>query len=957
MNLDQARLALLIAPTTPLWTGTVGSYAAATFELTVVTVSGAFPTDISNLLLARAGVDLARVRSRDTLVLTLAENPVEFTAGDTLALYAARLPWPRYQRIVSGVVYKDFDIAFPTPWQAELPPTPVLKARISPNDWQEAIYCQTGDTISLDASASFANLDDGDPLSFAWAPGAGGAITGGGATVTCKYTTAGFRYLTVTVTDAHSTAVTRYLPVWVGDANIVAGITRCSGRWDTRSGWTVDLEMTGATTLLQYGPAAVVDIETAEVIFFGFIVPNSRSTTFETTTTTLTLQSALAFSRYLHAYPFLVTEVTGVAEPDNWAELYEPTLARALWFLLYWHSTLPEVANCDLSLAPARSIAGQEFTLGTLPQQMDAILKSAFWQARGNRAGGFSVRTDPLFLSAALWAGLVGLDLTAAANLRDRLDVTFAEPTVNQARLGGVFQDTGGTFAPALVQAPAAPGPWGSPQEVNNLAPVSAAELRAWAGRYIAVENTADDYQVTPGLPVDPATYLVADLPGSVRVAVEKTNLDFDPTGLRWQARLSGRTYGRSVSAVDLPQPPAIVYPPPELPPFLPPIWDPIPDDPLWPRVVWAATINYGVYRTDDFTSPDDGVLQPTWMPDNVGLPDMSLSRYKLEKFGADPADVLKHCCIVVDTDATPDSYTLYARTNAGTWAAVRTEAQIESDVSASGAVRLWDAVYDAEGGSLWLVASRNNVAFNPEFYIGYSGDNGATWDYLTYTPAGVSTARNARIYVRGSEIALAAGINSSEFIVYSANTGGAWDREQIANSLWTQPSPVLTLGGKLYVSGSSPNDNNVNDLLDVDKATLALTVLQDTYNIGPQNADALWEDPADALHGRILKRHGAGDSKLWITLDGWTTLEDNTPAVYTPDMLRLFCPHPDAPEVIFLGQNAPGGSYPHTLYIQDDEDGIPLERSGDYPDTFPYTGSIPETCGGLCAGGLAVVL
>jgi hypothetical protein len=580
MNLDHARLALLRSPSTALWTGTVSAYTPATYALTVITATGAFPTDIANLLLVREGLELTRVRARDASTLTLAETPVEFTAGDSVALYNARLPWPRYQRIAEGVVYKDFDVAFPATWQAALPPTPVLRARVGTNDWQEAIYCQTGDTLSLDASASLANLDDGAPLEFTWDAGAGGTLTGSGATVTAEYSTDGFRYLTVTVTDAHGSAVTRYLPVWVGNTLTVEHVTRCTGRWDTRNGWTVDLEIAATATILQYGPAAVVDIETQEVIFFGFIIPNAQTVTFERTTTTLTLQSALTFSRYLHAYPFLVTEVTGVTVPDNWAELYAPTLARALWFLLYWHSTLPEVVNIDLGSAPARSIAGQEFTLGSLPQQMDAILKSAFWQARGNRAGGFTVAPNPLYLDAATWAALPACNLSAGTALRDRITRTYAEPVVNQVRLGGVFQDAGGTFEPALAQAPTAPGPWGSPAEVNNLAPVSATELATWAGRYIAIANTADEYSIQPGLPVDPAAYRVADLPDSVRIAIERVELDVDPAGLYWRAGLSGRSYGRSVAAVALPIPPAVQPPTPVPPPALPPVWPAIPPEP-----------------------------------------------------------------------------------------------------------------------------------------------------------------------------------------------------------------------------------------------------------------------------------------------------------------------------------------------------------------------------------------
>lgn len=939
MNLDQSRLLLLAAPTTALWTGTVVSWNSVTFELTVTTVSGTYPTDISNLLLVQNGVNISRIKSRDGNVLTLAETPVQFLATYTLAIYDARLPWPRYQRIDEGTVYKDFDIAFPTPWQEEMPPTAILKARLSGNDWGEAIYCATGNTIYLDASGSYGNLDDAAPLTYAWTPGTGGTITGSGATVTCAYTTNGFRYLKLVVTDAHGTTISRYLPVWVGTSLSVATVNGVRARWDVRQGWTVDLEMQSATTLLQYGQALLVDLETKNVLFFGFVVPNSRVTTFETTTQTLTLQSALAFSRYVHAYPFLVTAVTGVEEPSDWSEMYDPTLARALWFLLYWHSTLPEVVNCDASTAPVREIAGQEFTLGSIPQQVDAVLKSAFWQARGALAGGFVVYADPLFFDSTDWAALSAVDLSDGADLRESINCEYAVPQYSQARLGGIYRAAGGTFEPALVQSPAYPGPWGSPTEVNGLAPDDTTELVWWAIRYIAVENTADGYTVAPGFAVDPALYRVADLPDSIRIAIEQADLNFDPRALRWVQSLGGRAYGHNIgSAVGVPLPPPVEYPDPDLPPFQPPIWDPLPDpESGWPPEVWVGTLFLGVYHSEDFTNPDE-VGQPTWETDNDGLPDMTLSRYTLMRFGGDPDDQREQMCIVMDTGVTPTRRTIYTRSLAGTWAAALTEADAKT-LAGSGATQyLLDCVYDAEGGILWAMTAGLYVG---PFHLFKSTNNGASWSYVSTTTT--TYCYNATMFVRGSEIAIGAGFRPGgvQRIRYSSDGGASFTyaATDLGTSRW-QASPYLLASGKLYING---NGVTGPDLIDVDKGTLAYTVILDAYNLGPTNPDALWEDPTDSLHGRILK-----NSQLWVTTDGWATLEDTSPAVFTPDLARLFVPVAYDDDVIFLAQRSPTETYPHLLYIMDGESGTLLPRSGDNPTTSPYTDSIPRTCGGL---------
>jgi len=742
MNINQSRLALITSPNIPKWTGEVTGYDNSTYELTTSTVSGSLPPDISNLLLVREGMELVRIRDAAGATLSLAENPVQFANGDQLAIYDIRLPWPRYQRINDNIVYKDFDIAFPTPWQRQLPPTPIIKARIGTNDWLEAIHCQAGDIIDLDASDSFGNLDDADPLVFSWDAGAGGSIAGSGSTVTATYTTEGFRYLKLIVSDAHGTTANRYLPIWIGDANILTSVTQCSSRWSKQNGWSTSLGIESATNLTQYTPAAIIDIETSEVIFFGFIVPNSRTETFENITTSLALQSPLAFSKYLHSYPFLVTEIAGTETPAEWAELYEPTLSRVLWFLLYWHSTLPEVANCNIENAPVRSIAGQEFTLGSLPQQVDAVLKSAFWCARGHRTGGFSVLQDPLYLDESSWGALPGVDLSDTLNLREQIDLTYAEPTINQVRFGGVFQDTGGTFEPALAQAPATPGPWGSPSEVNNLAPANSSELEMWTSRHIAIANTANEYSVKPGFAIDPAAYRVADLPDSIRISIESASLTFNPQQLFWQITLRGKSYGRDVGAVAVPIPPETEYPSPPPPSYEPPIWDSIPDDsPIY--YVYAASTK-GLFRADDF--PFLTSEQPIWTKVGGDLYITACS------FNPDnPQDLQLAIAENTPEDQTTASCYLRRPSISDAWHEIMTmsEALTLTGLSPSGNEKFRYASYDPLTNKIYVTWEGDITALK---FLFISSDFGETWSLTntgaTYRIGYVSTDTAGNIFL-----------------------------------------------------------------------------------------------------------------------------------------------------------------------------------------------------------------
>lgn len=973
MNLDQARLQLLSAPTTPLWTGTVASYNAETFCVIVSTVSGSYPTDIENLLIVHRGVYIARIKSRDGDDLYLAETPTQFIATFPVAIYDARLPWPRYQYIDEGVVYKDRDIAFPTPWQREMPPTAILKARLSGNDWGEAVYCAIGDTIYLDASDSYANLDDGAPLTYAWTPGTDGTITGSGATVTCAYTTNGFRYLKLVVTDAHGTTLSRYLPVWVGDSYAVSTIDSARVRWSVSGGWTGDLEMQSATTLLQYGPALLVDLETKNALFFGFVVPQSRATTFETTTQSLTLQSALAFSKYVHAYPFLVTAVTGAAEPSEWAEMYDPTLARALWYLIYWHSTLPEVVNCDISAAPVREIAGQEFTLGSVPQQVDAVLKSAFWQARGSRAGGFVVNVDPLYLDSADFLLLSGVDLTDPSDVRGALQLEYGVPQYSQARLGGVYRAAGGTFEPALVQSPSVPCPWGAPTEVNGLAPEGYAEMAQWAIRFMTVENNSDTYSLEPGAAVDPAATTVADLPDAdnTRISIEQAEFGSDAQALRWTHGITGRSFGNAIgSAVSVPLPPDIVYPPPVLPPILPPIWPPLPEYvPDWPLEVYVATQYGGIYYTDDFSGPDS-ITQPTWTDISAGLPVHTDSKIYTSRFFVDSLtpSTYQYAHIVQGT-----TNAIYRRVSGGSWAlSITLEDVLDlfGLTSPSGWATMKMSV-NRTTGVLFIACTDGNVGIASR--IATSSDYGANWSAIGSTGFNGFYGLRYPYITIGDVHIMSAPFGSSSAIIRSTDGGANWviySQESqnvdvllgVSNALTTRPYVKYPGSTGVHIADASVMTPAIVPVSDVP------TDLQ-LYgsSVVPYGFGGMWCSPNNPSWQWVLRRKLAADEEmqLYETTDAWTSAVLIGEVVADTD--HKFASLTKVVEAedykyIMLGYRTPTASapvQPHSVFAWDpdgDEYNDPVGKSGDSPGTSPYTDSIPYDAGGVIDEGIKYV-
>ena len=146
MDLNASRIGLLVPSPTPIWTGTADGAQTSGFVLTVTTSTGTLAASMAGMVLVWEGTDLVRIKSISGSDISLAENPVEFAASDSLAIYELRLPFPRYQRLDSGTVYKDYDVAFPAAYQDTQPPSVVIEPA--------AVWAQNGDTVTLDALKS-----------------------------------------------------------------------------------------------------------------------------------------------------------------------------------------------------------------------------------------------------------------------------------------------------------------------------------------------------------------------------------------------------------------------------------------------------------------------------------------------------------------------------------------------------------------------------------------------------------------------------------------------------------------------------------------------------------------------------------------------------------------------------------------------------------------------------------
>ena len=114
MNPLESRIGVYLAPDDSLWFGAVLSYNSTTFVLTVSTTAGSLSNIQPGHAVVRFSTDQwARVKSVNpgAGTISLAENPIEFLATNSVVVYNVFLPFPRYQRVTpGGVIYKDYDI-------------------------------------------------------------------------------------------------------------------------------------------------------------------------------------------------------------------------------------------------------------------------------------------------------------------------------------------------------------------------------------------------------------------------------------------------------------------------------------------------------------------------------------------------------------------------------------------------------------------------------------------------------------------------------------------------------------------------------------------------------------------------------------------------------------------------------------------------------------------------------
>jgi len=704
MNLAPSRVGVLFSPSTPIWTGTISAYVGAdTFRLTVATVTGSLADLSAGLAVYTSDGRLVRIKSVNagSNYIYVAENSLStvagggFVLGTTLSVYNLRLPFPKYQRVMTNVatvtgdaysLITDLKLFSETTldstywwdvyansgnWHLQIyndstrdPETLVARSTVIPSTgsgWRYSIkekndsglsggvtltfsgasptaddgtitvaayqvrkdyditwaslgandaarnnaeqgpiaivYPETAkldlnEVATFDASGSFAtyygadhrapNPDDPATIpagGYEWVLGTGGVFDSGEDTsvITCHFTTAGFRYISLTVTDDNSVSQVRYIPVWVGmtpETNFLSG----SMSFEIGTSYRARLTMYMPTEPFRYALVLLVDLDNDAPLFLGWIWPHEAEYDFEKRIASFEVWPTLAFLQNVSARPFELYGQKGDAQSWDYFDML--SVPRIAYFLLRWHSTALELCNFKFNVVtasvPTAAAADtplqyiRDVTAGSIGEQLSVMAASPFLALYGHALGDIEAVLDPIYAADITTPyDTQTLDLTLP-NVAVKVRHTLTTPTVNEARLGGWYYD-GSNYYPIVVQSPTRPGNWGKPKDDQNFVVSTVSELVTRAGRYIGAENYGDIYGFRCLSHIDLKTYKLVDYPADLftsatRMIIRKLDLTFDVSKSLWVETLEAKTFGLTELAGQEQETGMDPSPPPESP-------------------------------------------------------------------------------------------------------------------------------------------------------------------------------------------------------------------------------------------------------------------------------------------------------------------------------------------------------------------------------------------------------
>ncbi len=397
-----------------------------------------------------------------------------------------------------GTLLMDVDTAYSNQHSA-FNPVPVLGSH--------AVAWLDESTVDVEFDASESWVIGSSISGYAWtAPGASASSGMSTATPTITYDTPGCYsvYCTVTAANAKTTTSVRHVFVYDRADNppaTVFQLSQCIGDHDT-GGWMFDMTMEAEASLSEIRDRALVvlfaedwygipptqtkqsigPLENREnIVCVGRIMGESIRWDRETGQVHFTVQGPHYWLNKIQAFPIDLS-FAGIA--DVWSEMPYLTVDRALFHILYWHSTAIETmdfypTNDTLYTVDAKSIATKIWG------QLNDIAVSKLMAFPGvDRLGRLFIEIDPNMAADDARDFPVVMDLTSDDWQES---VEFQRDIVKDCSLISLNAEQTDAGGNALTRYSYSPGrvpfPYGEPEMPNKMLCSSQADSNHKAGR------------------------------------------------------------------------------------------------------------------------------------------------------------------------------------------------------------------------------------------------------------------------------------------------------------------------------------------------------------------------------------------------------------------------------------------------------------------------------------------
>lgn len=575
--------------------------------------------------------------------------------------------WAKHATISDSTLSMDVDVTYSDQHTA-FNPVPIMGAH--------AVVWLDEATVDVNFDASDSWVFDSTILGYSWsAPGSSASSDMSTSTPTITYNAAGIYrvYCTVTAANGKTTTGVRHVFVYDRDENgpsTVFQLAQCVGDYDT-GGWMFDLEMQAEASLSEIHDRALVvlfaedwygstkqsigPIENREnIVCVGRVMGESIRWDREAGRVHFTVQGAHHWLGKIKAFPVEMYFATDT--PDSWSVMPSMTVDRALWHILYWHSTVIE--TMDYYPTEDTRLLNEGKTLASnLWGQLQDIAISRLLASNGvNRLGQLFTQIDPQMIPEAdrTWPNVMTLTSDDWQEGIDLQRVTVND--VSLITLSSQLCDSSGAVSALYSLSPGhVPRKYGEPEQADRLLAASQSDSNTLAGLLLGWRT--NQY---PEIPVNMAMnnrmldlwphqfcaleITTADTPREIgfdgNLIPRRVSLFFDGDSGWSHSEISfeAETYEQPSTDGDVPDVEDMSVPPfpgvsfPDLPPLDPIFPGDTSSTPSGPPVVVMTAAGKGVLYTSNFNSD-----VPQWKFWNTGI----LSNDKLAIANDGPRDTV----------------------------------------------------------------------------------------------------------------------------------------------------------------------------------------------------------------------------------------------------------------------------------------------------------------------------